>query len=130
MFAEALEDMVRAIARDEMAKAFADASRGLQLAPQPAPPERAASGGPDPLDGFGSDSLVPYAVHVLREADGGPLDCHTMAERIYSLGFRHRRPPKYADQLVRSLNSLASPSQHPELFERVGPRVLRLKEPK
>jgi hypothetical protein len=45
---------------------------------------------------------------------------------MYEQGFQHRRPPKYRDQLVRSVNSLASPSQYPQIFKRVGPRTLEL----
>lgn len=71
-------------------------------------------------------ALVPFAERVLRE-EGGPLHVRVLAERMYRLGFRHRRPPKYRDQLERSLNSLASPSQHPEIFERVGARTLDLR---
>lgn len=89
----------------------------------------------DPLDndrevgltpGVDPYALVPFAERVLRE-EGGPLHVRILAERMYRLGFRHRRPPKYRDQLERSLNSLASPSQHPEIFERVGPRTLGLR---
>ena len=82
-----------------------------------------------PLRGVDPYSLVPFAEHVLREAAGGPLLPHAkvMAERIYALGFQHRWPPKYHDQLVRTVNSLASPSQHPEKFERVAPRTLKLR---
>jgi hypothetical protein len=79
------------------------------------------------LEGVDPFSLVPFAEHVLREADGGPLHVKEMAPRIYALGFQHRWPPKYSDQLMRSLNSLPSPSQHPDKFERVGPRTLKLR---
>jgi hypothetical protein len=72
-------------------------------------------------------SLVPFAEHVLRE-EGGPLHVRELAERVYAAGFQHQTPPKYPDQLERSLNSLASPSQHPEKFERVKPRTLRLRQ--
>jgi hypothetical protein len=50
-----------------------------------------------------------------------------MAQRMYASGFKHRWPPKHKDQLERSLNSLASPSQHPDKFERVAPRTLKLR---
>jgi hypothetical protein len=79
------------------------------------------------LPGVDPFSLVPFAEHVLGEVGGGPLHTSVMAPRIYELGFQHRWPPKYKDQLERSLNSLASPSQHPDKFERVAPRTLRLK---
>ncbi len=78
---------------------------------------------PPGLDPF---ALVPFAEYVLRAAGGGPLHASVIAERMYEQGFRHRRPPKYRDQLVRSVNSLASPSQHPDVFKRVGPRTLEL----
>lgn len=78
---------------------------------------------PPGLDPF---ALAPFAEYVLRAAGGGPLHASVIAERMYEQGFRHRRPPKYRDQLVRSINSLASPSQHPDIFKRVGPRTLEL----
>lgn len=78
---------------------------------------------PPGLDPF---ALAPFAEYVLRAAGGGPLHARVIAERMYAQGFRHRRPPKYRDQLVRSINSLASPSQHPDVFKRVGPRTLEL----
>lgn len=113
--------ILRAIVRQEVAIALeerggdgarrdlAETDRGEGLTP-----------GMDPY------ALVPFAERILRE-EGGPLHVRVMAERMYRTGFRHRRPPKYHDQLERSLNSLASPSQHPEIFERVGPRTLGLR---
>lgn len=80
-----------------------------------------------PLNGFDPYSLVPYVEHVLREAGGGPLHARVIAERVYELGFQHRWPPKHRDQLVRTISSLAAPSQHPEMFERVAPRTLKLR---
>jgi hypothetical protein len=79
-----------------------------------------------PPPGVDPFALAPFAEHVLRAAGGGPLHVSVIAERMYEQGFRHRRPPKYRDQLVRSVNSLASPSQHPDVFKRVGPRTLEL----
>ena len=70
---------------------------------------------------------MPYVEHVLTEAGGGPMSCKEIAEGAYALGFEHRWPPKYKDQLVRSINALASPSQHPEKFERVAPRIIKLR---
>lgn len=35
------------------------------------------------------------------------MSCKEIADRIYALGFQHRWPPKYPDQLVRSVNALA-----------------------
>jgi hypothetical protein len=82
------------------------------------------------LQGVDPYSLVPFVEHVLREADGGPLHAKVIAERVYALGFQHRWPPKHRDQLTRTINSLASPSQHPETFERVAPRTLQLRRSK
>jgi hypothetical protein len=79
------------------------------------------------LPGVSPYALVPYAEHVLREAGGGPLHVSELADRMYAAGFRHRRTLKHRDQLPRSLNSLASPSQHPDRFERAGPRTLKLR---
>jgi hypothetical protein len=79
------------------------------------------------LPGVDPYAVVPYAEHVLRETGGGPLHVSAIAERMYALGFRHRSVPKHDDQLLRSLNSLASPSQHPDKFERVAPRTLKLR---
>jgi hypothetical protein len=93
---------------------------GLRHDPVEPPGAAGLTPGVDPY------ALVPFAERVLRE-EGGPLHVRAMAERMYRLGFRHRRPPKYHDQLERSLNSLASPSQHPDIFERVGPRTLGLR---
>jgi hypothetical protein len=86
--------------------------------------ERSSSSAPPP--GLDPYALAPFAEYVLRAGGGGPLHASVIAERMYEQGFRHRRPPKYRDQLVRSVNSLASPSQHPEIFKRVGPRMLEL----
>ncbi|HEX8083076.1 MAG TPA: hypothetical protein VF529_02235 [Solirubrobacteraceae bacterium] len=129
-----IDEAVRAIVRDEIAQVFGRAAgatygtgRADAAEAPPAPIELKSEPPIAPPLGLDGYSLVPYAEYVLREEGGGPLDCATMARRIYALGFRHKRPPKYRDQLERSLNSLASPSQHPDKFERVAPRVLRLK---
>jgi|SRR3954464_14078398 len=113
--------ILRAIVRQEVAIAL-EAREGNGVRPELVETDRGAglSPGVDPY------ALVPFAERVLRE-EGGPLHVRVLAERMYRLGFRHRRPPKYRDQLERSLNSLASPSQHPEIFERVGPRTLGLR---
>jgi hypothetical protein len=113
--------ILRAIVRQEVAAAFEEREgNGVRRDSVEADPEVGLTPGVDPY------ALVPFAERVLRE-EGGPLHVRVLAERMYRLGFRHRRPPKYRDQLERSLNSLASPSQHPELFERVGPRTLGLR---
>ena len=86
--------------------------------------EGTSGAGLNVADRFG---LVPYVDEVLKAANGGPMSSKEIADRVYVLGFQHRWPPKYPDQLVRSVNALASPSQHPENFERVGARALRLR---
>ncbi|HSS31822.1 MAG TPA: hypothetical protein VLL27_00890 [Solirubrobacterales bacterium] len=111
--------IIRAMVRQEVAAALGD------RAPEPVterfkPPQ-------GPLLGVDPYSLAPFAEQTLREAGGGPLHASEMTDRIYELGFRHRRRPKYSDQLERSLNSLASPSHHPDIFERVAPRTLKLR---
>jgi len=113
--------ILREIVRQEVAIAL-EARERNGVRPDLTETDRGAglSPGVDPY------ALVPFDERVLREG-GGPLHVRVLAERMYRLGFRHRRPPKYRDQLERSLNSLASPSQHPEIFERVGPRTLDLR---
>jgi hypothetical protein len=114
--------ILRAIIRQEVAVALEDREgRKVQREPSGADRRPGLTPGVDPY------ALVPFAEQVLRE-EGGPLHVRVLAERMYRLGFSHRRPPKHRDQLERSLNSLASPSQHPEIFERVGPRTLRLRD--
>jgi hypothetical protein len=113
--------ILRAIVRQEVAVALEEREgRGTRHEPIEADSGMGLTPGMDPY------ALVPFAQRVLRE-EGGPLHVRVLAERMYRLGFRHRRPPKYRDQLERSLNSLASPSQHPEIFERVRPRTLGLR---
>lgn len=113
--------ILRAIIRQEVAAALEEREgHGLRRDEVEADRMVGLDPGVDPY------ALSPFAERVLRE-EGGPLHVRVLAERMYRLGFRHRRPPKYRDQLERSLNSLASPSQHPETFERVGPRTLGLR---
>jgi hypothetical protein len=69
---------------------------------------------------------VALAKYVLEQA-GEPLPVAGIAARMYALGYKHRRQPKNPKQIESSLNSLASPSQHPEIFMRVGPRKLGLR---
>lgn len=113
--------ILRAIVRQEVAAALEE-REGDGVRRDPVEADR----GPVLTPGVDPYALVPFAERVLRE-EGGPLHVRILAERMYRLGFRHRRPPKYRDQLERSLNSLASPSQRPEIFERVGPRTLGLR---
>jgi hypothetical protein len=113
-----IEDTLRAIVREELDRRFG---------PLPVNDEARDERALQVLPGVDRYSLVPYVEHVLKEAGGGPMRCKDIADRVYALGFEHKWPPKYPDQLVRSINALASPSQHPEKFERVAPRVLRLR---
>lgn len=125
---ELLRSALREMIREEVAAALAAGPDRETVQVEHARGEVAGARRPvHPLADLDPYSLVPFAVHVLTEAGGGPLHASVMATRIYELGFQHRWPPKYPDQLVRSINALASPSQHPELFERVGPRTLRLR---
>jgi hypothetical protein len=118
--------ILRAMIHEEVVAAF-DA-RELSEKGQPTdegpgsrqPNSKEAPAGLDPF------ALAPFAEYVLRAAGGGPLRASVIAERMYEQGFRHRRPPRHRDQLVRSVNSLASPSQRPDVFKRVGPRTLEL----
>ena len=118
-----LEDALRTIVREEVTAALGSYSRGNSGGTFPA----VDAGSSTVLVDVDPYSVVPFVEHVLREAGGGPLHARVIAERVYALGFRHRWPPKYPDQLVRTVNSLASPSQHPETFERVAPRTLKLR---
>ena len=121
---EMFGQILRAMVREEVTAAL-DAREigGHRDDPTPGPRRPNSRVPPAGLDPF---ALAPFAEHVLREAGGGPLHASVIAERMYEEGFRHRRPPKYRDQLVRSVNSLASPSQHPDRFKRAGPRTLEL----
>jgi hypothetical protein len=115
-------EAIRAMVQQEVAAAMA------VVAKRDAPPSPARTGEtPAPLKGVDPYSLVPFVQHVLKEAGGGPMHAREIAPQVYALGFQHKWPPKYADQLVRSVNALASPSQHPDLFERVAPRTIRLR---
>ncbi len=118
---EMVGQIIRAIVRHEVEAALE--RRGEKSAVR----EAVGVNGESLMPGVDPYALVPFAERVLGEAGGGPLHVRVIAEQMYRLGFRHRRPPKYRDQLERSLNSLASPSQHPDIFERVGPRTLRLR---
>jgi hypothetical protein len=123
---EMVGGILRAMIREEVAAALDARAPGSDNG---GGDERGGSGRLNPKDpppGLDPFDLVPFAEYVLRAAGGGPLHASVIAERMYEQGFRHRRPPKYRDQLVRSVNSLASPSQHPDIFRRVGPRTLEL----
>jgi hypothetical protein len=126
---ERLGAVVRAMVRQEVAAILEAQVVGLRNVVTEAEDPSAADG--EPI-GSQAPGVSPYdrgacAEHVLREAGGGPLHVRVIAERMYSLGYKHRRVPKDKHQLESSLNSLASPSQHPDRFERVGPRMLRLR---
>ncbi len=123
---EMFGQILRAMIREEVTAALdaRDTESGVKRVAETQEPGSSNPGAPPPgLDPF---ALAPFAEYVLRAAGGGPLHASVIAQRMYEQGFRHRRPPKYRDQLVRSVNSLASPSQHPDIFERVGPRTLKL----
>lgn len=129
MLDERLGAVVRAMVRQEVAAILEAQVVGLRNVAMEADDPSAADG--EPEGGLPPD-ISPYdrcacAEYVLREAGGGPLRVRVIAERMYSLGYKHRRVPKDKHQLESSLNSLASPSQHPDRFERVGPRMLRLR---
>jgi hypothetical protein len=119
-----LGQILRAIIREEV-KRVLDEERATVAEPTSSPPAspKLPRTPPPGLDLF---DRVGFAEHVLRAAGGGPLHASEIAKRMYELGYRHRRPPKYRDQLTRSVNSLASPSQHPDVFRRAGPRSLEL----
>ena len=51
--------------------------------------------------------MVRFAEYVLEEEGGGPGHVRVIAERMYRLGFKHRRQPKNPEQILSSLNSLA-----------------------
>jgi hypothetical protein len=78
------------------------------------------------LKGVSPYDRVRFAEYVLEEEGGGPLHVRVIAERMYRLGYKHRSQPKNPEQILSSLNSLASPSQHPERFKRSGSRSLEL----
>jgi hypothetical protein len=121
--------LVRAMVREEVAVILENQAVGLRSADVDMEDQSHAgepTGERSPPPGVSPYDRVAFAEHVLGEAGGGPLHVSVIAERMYSLGYKHRRTPKYEYQLESSLNSLASPSQFPERFERVGPRMLKL----
>jgi len=126
---DSLTAAVRRIVREELTALFepmiaglrADQQRGSAAVPAPATEPT-----PKGLKGVSPYDRVRFAEYVLEEASGGPLHVREIAERMYQLGYKHRRQPKNPEQLLSSLNSLASPSQHPERFKRSDPRSLEL----
>lgn len=123
---EMFGQIVRAMIREEVAAALDAHGLRDDLHRDSETHDSGGSNSRVPPPGLDPFALAPFAEYVLRMAGGGPLHASVIAERMYQQGFRHRRPPKYRDQLVRSVNSLASPSQHPDIFKRVGPRTLKL----
>lgn len=125
---DSLTTAVRRIVREELAAFFEPRVAELRGEPQvgtaASPPETERT--PAVLKGVSPYDMIRFAEYVLEEEDGGPLHVRVIAERMYRLGFKHRRQPKNPEQLLSSLNSLASPSQHPDRFERNGPRILEL----
>jgi hypothetical protein len=128
IFDDSLTAAVRRIVREELAAFFEPRVAELRSEPQAgtaaAPPETEPT--PRALKGVSPYDMVRFAEYVLEEEDGGPLHVRVIAERMYRLGFEHRRRPKNPEQLLSSLNSLASPSQRPDRFKRNGPRILEL----
>jgi hypothetical protein len=125
---DSLTAAVRRIVREELAAFFEPRVTELRSEPQAGTAASRPGTEPTPtaLKGVSSYDMVRFAEYVLEEADGGPRHVRAIAERMYRLGFEHRRQPKNPEQILSSLNSLASPSQHPERFKRNGPRSLEL----
>lgn len=125
---DSLTAAVRRIVREELTVFFEPRIAGLRGEQQQGTVEPASATEPTPkaLNGVSPYDRVRFAEYVLEEASGGPLHVRVIAERMYQLGYKHRRQPKNPEQLLSSLNSLASPSQHPERFKRNGPRSLEL----
>lgn len=125
---DSLTAAVRRIVREELASFFepvvAELKGDRQLESEPLTPEREMA--PEALKGTSPYDRVRFAEYVLEEAGGGPLHVRVIAERMYRLGYKHRSQPKNPEQILSSLNSLASPSQHPERFKRSGSRSLEL----
>jgi HB1, ASXL, restriction endonuclease HTH domain len=125
---DSLAAAVRRIVREELAVFFEQRVAELRGEPRPGAggsmPE--AEPTPEALEGISPYDRVRFAEYVLKEAGGGPLHVRAIAERMYRLGYKHRSQPKNPEQILSSLNSLASPSQHPERFKRGGSRSLEL----
>jgi hypothetical protein len=125
---DSLTTAVRRIVREELAAFFEPRVAELRGEAHMGAAEPASETEPTPtaLKGVSPYNMVRFAEYVLEEADGGPLHVGVIAKRMYRLGFQHRRQPKNPEQILSSLNSLASPSQHPDRFKRDGPRMLKL----
>lgn len=125
---DSLTAAVRRIVREELAAFFepmvAELGGESQTGAAASTPETEPT--PTALKGVSPYDMVRFAEYVLEEADGGPLHVRVIATRMRQLGFQHRRQPKNPEQLLSSLNSLASPSQHPDQFKRSGSRMLEL----
>jgi hypothetical protein len=126
---DSLTAAVRRIVREELAVFFE-----LRVAELRGEQEPGAGGStttereptPEALKDVSPYDRVRFAEYILEEADGGPLHVRAIAEGMYRIGYKHRRQPKHPEQILSSLNSLASPSQHPERFKRSGARSLEL----
>lgn len=123
-----LTTAVRRIVREELAAFFEPRVAALRNDPHMAAAGSTPEAEPTPtaLEGVSPYDRVRFAEYVLEEAGGGPLHVRAIAERMRRLGYQHKRQPKNPEQILSSLNSLASPSQHPERFKRNGPRSLEL----
>jgi hypothetical protein len=126
---DTLGAVLKALVQQEVASILETHASELRTAAtaigDPFPDEMGVSEGPP-----GDISLydrVALAQYVLEQA-GEPLPISVIAARMYALGYKHRRQPKNPRQIESSLNSLASPSQHPDIFVRVGPRKLGLNQ--
>lgn len=126
---DSLTTAVRRIVREELAAFFEPRVaelRGEAHMGRAAESATETEATPTALKGVSPYNMGRYAEYVLEEAGGGPLHVGAIAKRMYRLGFQHRRQPKNPEQILSSLNSLASPSQHPDRFKRDGPRMLEL----
>jgi hypothetical protein len=125
---DSLTAAVRRIVREELAAFFEPRVAELQSEPQTGAATSTLVAEPTPtaLKSVSPYNMTRFAEYVLEEEGGGPLHVRVIAERMYRLGFKHRRQPKNPEQILSSLNSLASPSQRPDRFERNSPRTLAL----
>jgi hypothetical protein len=125
---DTLGAVLKALIQQEVASILETHASELRAAANaigdPLPDEVGISGGLP--GGISPYDRVALAKYVLEQA-GEPMPVAVIAARMYALGYKHRRQPKNPKQIESSLNSLASPSQHPEIFMRVGPRKLGLR---
>ncbi len=126
---ETLGTVLKALVQQEVASILETHASELRAAANTVgDPLAEEAGGPSEAlpDGISRYDRVALAKYVLEQA-GEPLPVAVIAARMYALGYKHLRQPKNPKQIESSLNSLASPSQHPKLFVRAGPRRLGLR---